>query len=116
MDYLLLAIGGATGSVARYSLGKYITSKSKGTFPYGTFLINLVGAFLLGVLSGSRANSNLKLMLGDGFCGAFTTFSTFMYEGFNLYKENELLNATIYIVLSLLLGIFGYALGFWVMS
>ena len=111
MVYILVGIGGATGSLVRYSLGKFISKKSTTHFPVGTFIINITGAILLGVVSTIGVSSNLMLLLGDGFLGAYTTFSTFMYEGFNLFQEYKKLNAFIYILCSLILGILGYAAG-----
>jgi len=97
--------------MARYSAGREITKRSKSTFPFGTFFINIAGAFLLGIISSIHAGPNTYLLLGDGFLGAFTTFSTFMYEGFNLFKDNDRLNAFTYIGVSLILGVLGYMLG-----
>jgi CrcB protein len=111
MIYVLVGIGGAAGSLVRYKLGKFISDKSTTVFPIGTFMINITGAILLGILSSIGASNNTMLLLGDGFLGAYTTFSTFMYEGFNLFQEKEKLNAFIYILCSLVLGIVGYALG-----
>ena len=111
MTYVLVAVGGAAGSLVRYSLGKFISEKSKHSFPIGTFIINITGAILLGIVSTIGVSSDMMLLLGDGFLGAYTTFSTFMYEGFNLFQEREKLNAFIYILSSLILGTLGYALG-----
>ena len=111
MLYLIAGIGGVFGSIARYSLGKAISSKTNSVFPLGTFIINITGAILLGVVSSINVNNNVYLFLADGFLGAYTTFSTFMYEGFNLFQENKKLNAFIYILGSLLLGLTGYVLG-----
>ncbi|BAH05337.1 hypothetical protein CKR_0286 [Clostridium kluyveri NBRC 12016] len=113
MNFVFVGIGGAFGSLARYQLGKVISQKSATTFPVGTFIINITGAILLGMVSSLNISKNMYLLLGDGFLGAYTTFSTFMYEGFNLFQENEKLNAFIYILGSLILGIIGYILGFW---
>lgn len=113
MNFVFVGIGGAFGSLARYQLGKVISQKSATTFPVGTFIINITGAILLGMVSSLDISKNMYLLLGDGFLGAYTTFSTFMYEGFNLFQENEKLNAFIYILGSLILGIIGYILGFW---
>jgi CrcB protein len=107
MDLVFVGIGGALGSIVRYKLGKIITEKSSTTFPTGTFIINISGAVLLGLLSSLGAGKNAYLLLGDGFLGAYTTFSTFMYEGFNLFQENEKMNAFTYILGSLVLGIIG---------
>ncbi|MCX7884526.1 MAG: fluoride efflux transporter CrcB [Caloramator sp.] len=111
MEYLLLGIGGALGSITRYKLGKIITEKSNTSYPIGTFIINITGAVLLGILSSINANKNVYILLGDGFLGAYTTFSTFMYEGFNLFQENEKMNAFVYILSTLILGIIGYTIG-----
>jgi len=111
MIYVLLGIGGAAGSLVRYSLGKFISEKSNTSFPIGTFIINITGALLLGIVSTIGVSSNMMLLLGDGFLGAYTTFSTFMYEGFNLFQEKEKLNAFVYILCSLILGTLGYAIG-----
>ncbi len=112
MNLILVGIGGIFGGLSRYQLGKLISQRAKSTFPIGTFIINISGALLLGLLSSLDAGKNIYLLLGDGFLGTYTTFSTFMYEGFNLFQGNEKLNAFIYILGSLILGIIGYFLGF----
>lgn len=111
MGYLLVGIGGIFGSITRFVLGKYISERSKTVFPRGTFIINITGAFLLGIVTAFQNYTNAYLLLGDGFLGAYTTFSTFMYEGFNLFQEEEKLNALKYVLGSLLLGILGFVLG-----
>jgi CrcB protein len=111
MAYVLIAIGGGAGSLVRYKLGKYISEKSSNTFPIGTFIINITGAILLGIISTVAVSNNMLLLLGDGFLGAYTTFSTFMYEGFNLFQGKHRLNAFMYVFFSLILGIVGYILG-----
>lgn len=113
MEYILVGVGGTLGALARYSLGRSILGRSKSWFPVGTFIINITGAFLLGFLTVFQANRYLYLFCGEGFLGAYTTFSTFMYEGFNLYEGRKNLNAYIYIIGSLIIGIAGFFLGFW---
>lgn len=112
MPYILVGIGGIFGSITRYALGKLISEKANTLFPIGTLLINITGAVLLGLVSSIQLDNSLYLLLADGFLGAYTTFSTFMYEGFNLIAENEKLNAFIYIVGTTLIGIICYKLGF----
>lgn len=112
MNLLLVGLGGIFGGLSRYQLGKFISQKSKTTFPIGTFIINITGALLLGVLTSLNTDKNIYLVFGDGYLGAYTTFSTFMYEGFNLFQGKEDLNAFIYILTTLVMGIVAYAIGF----
>ena len=97
MDLMFVGLGGALGSLTRYQIGKVISEKARTTFPIGTFVINITGAFLLGLISSLNVGKNMYLLLADGYLGAYTTFSTFMYEGFNLFQENEKMNAFTYI-------------------
>lgn len=108
---ILVGIGGTFGAIVRFWLGKQIASKASTTFPVGTFFINLTGALLLGLVA-NLGSDKAYLLLGDGFLGAYTTFSTFMYEGFHLFCDDEKLNAFTYILGSLIIGIIGYAAGF----
>jgi fluoride exporter len=111
MQYLLVGFGGIFGSIVRFKLGKVIMQKASTTYPTGTFIINITGAILLGFVNSLGMADNLYLFLADGFLGAYTTFSTFMYEGFNLFQENKKLNAFTYILGSLFLGIIGFVIG-----
>jgi CrcB protein len=111
MELLIVGLGGALGSLARYELGKIITLKSGTHLPLATFAINITGAILLGIVCGAGASGNLALLLADGFLGAYTTFSTFMYEGFALFREKKL-DAAVYIAASLILGIGGFSAGY----
>jgi CrcB protein len=112
MDILLVGIGGVFGAVARYQLGILISKHSNTKYPVGTFMINITGALLLGFLSGLGLGKSVYLLFGDGFLGAYTTFSTFMYEGFNLFRDKRTLNALVYITGSLILGVIGYLIGY----
>lgn len=112
MNWILVGIGGIFGAVARVRLGEKLSRKAGAGFPVGTFVINITGALLLGVVSGLDAGTNVYLLFGTGFLGAYTTFSTFMYESFRLFGESKRLNAFAYILGSLLLGLIGYFAGF----
>lgn len=112
MEYIFVAAGGVFGSLARFIISKRIAEKASTEFPLGTFIINITGALFLGIVSSIGLSENIYTFIGTGFLGAFTTFSTFMYEGFNLFQENEKMNAFTYVVGSLVLGIVGYTLGF----
>lgn len=109
--YLLVALGGSLGAMARFAIGREISSRAKTAFPLGTYVINLAGAFLFGLLHRSGVEGNAYLLLGDGFFGAFTTFSTFLYEGFQLYREKQRRDVLSYFAGTVILGIAGYAIG-----
>lgn len=109
--YVLVGIGGASGSIVRYFLGKKVAEKTKRIFPLGTVIINISGAFLLGFVSNIHLGSNMLLLLADGFLGAYTTFSTFMYEGFNIFHDKKYLDTAVYIGGTLLFGLVFYVIG-----
>ena len=112
MDLLFVGIGGGAGAICRFQLAKIISEKFNRDFPLGTFLINISGALCLGLAMSMDPGGRLYLLLGDGFLGAYTTFSTFMYEGFQLFQGKDQLNAFVYILGTLLFGILGYTLGY----
>lgn len=106
---LLVFIGGGTGSVARYLLGKYLNSTTTG-IPYGTFAANVLGSLLIGIILGwalknNSLSSNTALLLATGFCGGFTTFSTFAYENHVFLKSGDFLTFALYAIASFALGI-----------
>jgi CrcB protein len=105
-------MGGAFGGISRYLVGRLLSRSEGQRLPVGTFAVNIAGAFLLGLLTSVNPEGRAYLLLGDGFLGAFTTFSTFMYEGFHLLKGGERKNAAAYIGGSLVVGLAGYALGY----
>ena len=108
MDYILVGIGGCMGSITRYAVGKLFSTRWKEPFPLATFIINITGAFLLGVVSNVGIGRNFMLLLADGFLGAYTTFSTFMFEGLGLFKDSKKVLAIIYLAVSILAGVAGY--------
>lgn len=112
MDLIFVGIGGMFGSIARYKLGSMILKKSKSFYPISTFIINISGAVMLGVVTAIGFKNNMSLLLADGFLGAYTTFSTFMYEGFSLFNENKKANAVTYVFTTLFIGVIGFIIGF----
>jgi fluoride exporter len=111
-----IAIGSALGGVARYLLGGLIQRLSGGTFPTGTLLINVTGSFLLGFLYRYASESaaitpEVRAMLTIGFCGGYTTFSTFTYETARLLEDGETVRALAYIGLSVCLSLGAVVLG-----
>lgn len=91
--WLLIALGAAAGAVSRWALDGYIQSRHDSAFPWGTFVINTLGSLALGVLLGASAEGeeqvHLLALAGTGFCGAFTTFSTFAYESVVLAEKGS---------------------------
>lgn len=104
METLFVILGGAFGSTTRFFLGKRFASMHK-HIPIGTFIINVSGAFLLGVITGFDISQLMYGLFAEGFLGAYTTFSTFMYEDFVLIQNNRALSAVIYIVATILTGL-----------
>src|SRR2546423_13723307 len=104
MIYLLIALGGAVGSLSRYVLGRAVQSLSASGFPIGTLVVNVSGCFLIGVLVRQFLNMQLspelRALLIVGFCGGFTTFSTFSAETVGLIEGGEYARATMYVALS----------------
>jgi CrcB protein len=111
---LWISLGAVLGANARYWLGLWLAQQVNTRFPLPTFLINVSGSFLLGLLAGytqSRPNPSLALFFGVGFCGSFTTFSTFSVEILTLWRNGDGWLALAYIVASLLFGFLGAWLG-----
>ncbi len=104
-NWLLVAFGGATGAVLRFYISETMPASS---FPWATLSINLVGSFLLGVVASAALAQVLTegqaLLLGVGFLGAFTTMSTFSVETITLIEQGEWRTASVYVVLSTLVG------------
>lgn len=113
---LYIAFGGAIGSVLRFLTSLFVAKFWYNHFPLATFLTNLVGCFLIGIFIGyldknNLTDSNLKWFLITGFCGGFTTFSTFGLENFNLFQSNNSFLAFAYIASSIIAGLFAVWLG-----
>ena len=111
MPYLLVGLGGFIGAIARFEVARAIGALFESRFPWGTFAINVSGSFLLGVLSVIVAQKTapdseaLRLALGVGFLGAFTTFSTFEFETHALFDDGSWVMALANMIASLLLGL-----------
>lgn len=115
MMILYVALGGALGSVLRYILGGAVQRAFHAGFPYGTLVVNVLGCFFVGVLVKLFMNveppAPLRALLIVGFCGGFTTFSTFSSEAIGLAEAGDYLRATGYVVASLLLCLAATAAG-----
>jgi CrcB protein len=115
-NILLVLAGSAAGGSARYVTSLIIQSKNTTQFPAGTFIINLTGCFIIGMVyafavRNATSASDIKLLLATGFCGGFTTFSAFAFENLELFKSGMHLTAFMYIILSVVLGILAVVLG-----
>lgn len=120
MTYVLVAIFGAAGAVSRYWVDGRISDLTHGQFPWGTFVINVVGAFALGILVALTTerlliSPNWRVALGIGFLGSFTTFSTYAYESVKLAEDGAvglaLVNSVGMVALGMLAAALGLALG-----
>ncbi len=112
---LLVFLGGGFGSVLRYIIGKYLNNTYSG-IPYGTFAANMLGSLLIGIILGLAAKNdslsqNQTLLLATGFCGGFTTFSTFAYENHVFLKSGDFTSFAFYTIASFVIGFFAVFIG-----
>ncbi|UOG75090.1 fluoride efflux transporter CrcB [Hymenobacter tibetensis] len=106
----VVATGGAVGSVARYLLQLAVARHFTTPFPLGTLLVNVLGCLLIGLFyalaeKGTISTPELRLLLTTGFCGGFTTFSTFSYETLTLFENGEYVLVALYLAGSVFLGL-----------
>jgi len=117
MPYLLVGLGSFIGGNARFILARWVGGVVDGRFPLGTFLINVGGSFVLGALGAILAQRTvpnadaLRLAVGIGFCGSFTTFATFEFETHALFEDGAWLSAVTNLFLSLFAGLLAVRLG-----
>jgi CrcB protein len=110
MKFILVFLGAGLGGSLRYWISENIYKYLPLYFPWGTLIVNIFGSFLLGALifwfdDKELLSVNMKLLLAVGFCGGFTTFSTFSYETFHLIRDTEFLLATANVLVNLLLSL-----------
>jgi CrcB protein len=122
--YLYVALGAGVGGVARLALAGFVQERAGAAFPAGTLVINLTGSFLLGVLirytlQSTAVSPEVRAMLTTGFCGGYTTFSTFSYETARLLQDGEYGRAAVYVGVSvigaLLATLAGFAFAEWLL-
>src|SRR3989304_4047053 len=102
-NYVVVSIGAAIGGALRFWLSNYTYKFLPETFPFGTLLINVVGSFILGLVmfyfnDKELVGPHLRIFLAIGFCGGFTTFSTFSLETMNLFRESQIWFGFLYII------------------
>jgi CrcB protein len=114
--FFIVGIGGALGSVFRYLLQVYFRTSFSTAFPLGTFTVNIIGCFVIGIVyalfeRGNILSEDWRLFLATGLCGGFTTFSSFSHESIALIKAGEFFSLSVYIAASVILGIAATAFG-----
>ena len=117
MNLLLIAIGGALGSVARYLLSTFVLRVTGTLFPLGTFVVNVTGCLVFGAIAGAASQRvqlapALRLFLLTGILGGFTTFSTYAFESFTLVRDGQFLWASINIAGQVVAGLVGLWAGY----
>ncbi len=116
---IYIAVGGAIGSVLRFFMSLFVNKYWSNNFPLATFFTNVLGCFLIGLIIGfleknNLTDSNLKWILVTGFCGGFTTFSTFALENVTLFQNQNSLISLLYIGMSIFLGIIAVWVGLFI--
>jgi len=109
----MLGIGGL-GAVSRFMVDRAVSRRVKGTFPFGTMVVNISGAVLLGFLTGLVVRHEVAMLVGTAFLGAYTTFSTWMLETQRLTEERRIWPAAANIIISVVLGLAAAAAGQWI--
>jgi CrcB protein len=107
---LVIGLGGAIGSISRYLVGGYISRHIATTFPMGTLVVNITGCFIIGLLFGlanryAWLTLEWRLFLITGICGGYTTFSSFSYEGVELFRQGNYSYFLMYVLFSVILGL-----------
>jgi fluoride exporter len=115
-NILLVGLGGGIGSILRYLSQKWVNESYEHNFPLATFLVNVFGCLLIGILYALGEKGNIlspqsRLLLVTGFCGGFTTFSTFAFENMNLLRVADNFSFVLYAVGSVVLGIAAVYIG-----
>ena len=113
---LIVFIGGGLGSALRFLISRYLNNSTG--FPFGTFMVNIVGSLVLGFLLGlamknNAISANTMLFMATGFCSGFTTFSTFMYENQVFLKSGDFALFGFYSIASFAVGLLAVFLGLW---
>ncbi len=113
---LLIGTGSFIGGIFRYLLSQFIQNRFLSTFPFGTFGVNIIGCFVIGLVLAlserTSMTSELRLFLATGICGGFTTFSAFSNEAFGLLRNGQLYYAILYVTASVVLGVFATFIGY----
>lgn len=114
MTVLLVALGAAIGAPARYLTDRAVQARHDTVFPWGTLAVNTVASLILGILAGAAAavSSTLSALIGTGFCGALSTYSTFSFEVVRLQQDGDRFHAAANVIVSVVAGVGAAALGY----
>lgn len=118
---LFVGAGGLVGSVLRYLIQLFISKTFITSFPWPTFAVNIIGSFIIGILyaladEGALLSPEMRLLLATGFCGGFTTFSSFAFDNLSLLNDGHIGYSLLYIMGSVVLGVFAAYIGVWVIK
>lgn len=105
MNTLLVVLGAMVGAPLRYLTDRAVQTKHDSIFPWGTFTVNLIGCMVLGGLAGAAVSTPVFALVGTGFCGALTTYSTFSFETVRLAEQRAYMLATMNILVSVIAGL-----------
>jgi CrcB protein len=112
--WVAVGVLGGVGAIARFSVDALVTAHTAGRFPAGTFVVNLSGAVLLGLLAGLALKGDALLLAGTALLGSYTTFSTWLFETHRLAEDGQGRAALLNAVASVVLGVAAAALGRWI--
>ena len=112
MTVVLVFLGAAIGAPLRYLTDRTVQARHDSMFPWGTLTVNMIGSLVLGGLTGSGVGASTLALLGTGFCGALTTYSTFGYETLRLLERRSYFYAAANIVVSVLIGLGAALIGY----
>ena len=115
MIALMIGLGALVGAPARYLIDRRVQARLNPVFPWGTFTVNIAASLVLGIVVGAPTNATTSALIGTGFCGALSTYSTFGYETMRLAGRGNGRAAALNVVLSLVVGVAAAALG-WVIG
>lgn len=109
LKYLMVGVGGGLGSILRFWLGSYIGSRMGSRFPYGTFVVNITGSFLIGLVfafltARTQWSPNWRYLIPIGFIGGYTTFSSFEFETLRTIQDGQIVMGLLYVAASVVVG------------
>jgi fluoride exporter len=113
---ILVGFGSCIGGIARYLSQLFVQKHYPSSLPWGTLSVNITGCFMIGIIyaladRGNILSPAIRLLLATGFCGGFTTFSSFAYENISLIRDGEFFYTSLYILLSVVVGLLAVYLG-----